>query len=384
MAETLLSVWQKALAEVGTRSTIKQADVAAVQGGATQPAEAFYCFSFYAEIITTALRAAHWNFAKTSQRLSLWKALPGTPENQSQPSQSGWSTNYPAPPWTYSYVYPIDCMQVRSIIGQPQQVPIVPPIFSGVNQTGLPTSRLPAGRFEIASDKTDAAGNLINGSYTCTVATLLAAGSGYKVGDLLQLPTALTVSGYAAPITIPATIQVYAVNGSGGITGSTLLLSAIVPFVSIAAGTGYFLAPGPTNPVTVTGGSGSGATFNLTLVPYGGLQKVILTNLEFPIIEYTLAVGAESYWDPDFSSVVIAALAGKLAIPLTGDKALARDKIQLANSLIIEARVRDANEGLTIDDHVPDWLRVRGVGGGLGYEMYFYPFGPLFPVSPLV
>ncbi len=50
----------------------------------------------------------------------------------------------------------------------------------------------------------------------------------------------------------------------------------------------------------------------------------------------------------------------------------------------MNARAIDGNEGLTIIDHVPDWIRTRGAGGGLGYEMFFYPFGPLFPVAPLV
>lgn len=383
MIETTLLVWQKALAEIGTRSTITSSDITNVQGGSTTPAEAWYCNTFYNDVITQAIRAAHWNFCKMTRQLVLWKALPGTPENQTQPQQSGWQqTLYPAPPWTYSYVYPSDCIQVRSILGQPQQIPLTPPIFSGTFQLAPPpiSSKLPSGRFEVATDSFDAAGNFVNGAFTATAAALSGAGTGYTVGDLLNIPDSLTPSGYSS-IIVPAQIQVTGITG-GGATGpintAVLLISSDFP------GAGYFRSPLAANPVAVTGGTGTGATFNITYGSYGNVQKVILTNLEQALIEFSVLQSSESEWDPDFIQVIVSALAGKLAIPLTGDKALARDKLNLANNMILEARVRDANEGLTINDHIPDWLRTRGVGGGLGYEMYFYPFGPLFPISPLV
>jgi hypothetical protein len=46
----------------------------------------------------------------------------------------------------------------------------------------------------------------------------------------------------------------------------------------------------------------------------------------------------------------------------------------------LQARANEGNEGLTILDHVPDWLRVRGVGGYSEYNFY-YPYGPLFSVG---
>jgi hypothetical protein len=36
-------------------------------------------------------------------------------------------------------------------------------------------------------------------------------------------------------------------------------------------------------------------------------------------------------------------------------------KVSAANNAVMEARKADGNEGLTINDVTPDWIRVRGV-----------------------
>ena len=269
---TQLSVCQRALADIGTRSTVTS--VTPPDGSQ----EAFYCSLYYANVRDHILRAANWNFCTRTNNLTMWKALPGTPENPNPATQSGWSVLYPAPPWVYSYEWPADCLRARSLIGQPQQVPIAPPIFSGSAGTNPPISqRLPMARFEVASDLFDQEGN---------------------------------------PLTPP--------------------------------------------------------------------QQVILTQQEFALLNYTFAAPPESIWDAMFEDTMVSALAARLAQSLTGDKALARDKITIANANIQNARGIDGNEGLTINDHIPDWIRIRGVGGALGYEMFFYPLGPLFPIAPLV
>lgn len=86
------------------------------------------------------------------------------------------------------------------------------------------------------------------------IVSLVASGSGYVAGDIL------TVSG--GTFTAPAQIQVSAVNSSGNITGLNLYV-----------GGDYTVAP--TNPASVTGGYGSGATFNLNF----GLGTATLTNI---------------------------------------------------------------------------------------------------------
>lgn len=85
-------------------------------------------------------------------------------------------------------------------------------------------------------------------NYEATAVTVAAAGSGYVAGNVL------TVSGGIGTIDVELTVTT--VNGSGGITAA-----------SISNAGNYTTVP--SNPVSVTGGAGSSATFNLTFVqPY--------------------------------------------------------------------------------------------------------------------
>jgi hypothetical protein len=53
---------------------------------------------------------------------------------------------------------------------------------------------------------------------------------------------------------------------------------------------------------------------------------------------------------------------------LSGDKGTANQLIQITNTMISEARKSDGNEGLTVNDVTPDFLRVRGTWGGPNWE----------------
>jgi hypothetical protein len=46
---------------------------------------------------------------------------------------------------------------------------------------------------------------------------------------------------------------------------------------------------------------------------------------------------------------------------INGDKALANENLKKSNAQIINARNTDANEGLTVNDVTPDWIRARGL-----------------------
>jgi hypothetical protein len=358
---------QRALADIGTRSSI----TSVFPGDGSN--ESALCGLYYDGLMLHLLRAANWNFATRSNLLTLWKALPGTPENQSAATVSGWSPAYPAPPWTYSYVYPADCVRMRKMIGQPQQVPIAPPIFSGSTGTNPPISqRLPMARFEIASDMNDANGVAILGLGTTVAPSIISGGSGYVLGEAVTLAggTLSLGSSYAPQPAQPGVVGVTGI-GTGGV------VTAVQPVILGA----YTVPPNPANQA-----SSSGAGTGLVLAPAWSpvAQQVVLTQQEFALAEYTFWNNPESIMDDLFAEAFISAMAGRLAQSLTGDKALARDKYTIANSLIVNARVADGNEGLTINDHIPDWIRTRGVGGGLGYETFLYPLGPLFPVAPLI
>jgi hypothetical protein len=107
----------------------------------------------------------------------------------------------------------------------------------------------------------------------------------------------------------------------------------------------------------------------------------VLVNLDQALICYLRDIAVEDLWDPMFAEAMVCALAGKLANPLTGDKALAKLMMQQANAKIMDARAADANESVTVIDHTPDWIAAghgaQWPGGAAGYAL---PYGPLFGV----
>lgn len=95
-------------------------------------------------------------------------------------------------------------------------------------------------------DLANAVRNIATGNHTDSVA-VSAAGTGYVVGDIL------TVSGGTS--TWPTTLRVATLSGSG------------VATATVVNGGAYTV--NPTNPASTTGGTGSGATFNLTMSASG-------------------------------------------------------------------------------------------------------------------
>ena len=108
--------------------------------------------------------------------------------------------------------------------------------------TALPNDGRGAGLFPAVFSKPLLSGVAPQEAQAVSVA-INAAGTGYTAGDTLD------VVGGLGQITTELTVST--VNGSGGITGVTI------------SNAGQY-AEIPTNPVSVTGGSGSAATFNLT------------------------------------------------------------------------------------------------------------------------
>jgi hypothetical protein len=74
------------------------------------------------------------------------------------------------------------------------------------------------------------------------------------------------------------------------------------------------------------------------------------------------------------------ALAMRLVIALTGDKGLAQLKMQDANDSIVRARQMDGNEGLTVNDVTPDWIRTRGIS----YQAWEFSPNIMFDWGPLL
>ena len=115
--------------------------------------------------------------------------------------------------------------------------------------------------------------------------------------------------------------------------------------------------------------------------PDGDIVAAILTNTPKALVVYTARVENPQFFDTLFRVALINALASEIAFALTGDRAISMSLAEKTNGVILAARVASANEGLTAAEHVPDWLRVRGVAQpGSTFDNYSEPFAPLFGV----
>jgi hypothetical protein len=66
-------------------------------------------------------------------------------------------------------------------------------------------------------------------------------------------------------------------------------------------------------------------------------------------------------------------LAAYLVPSLSGDKKLQANLFAAARDKIMEVAAGDGNEGLPVQDSMPDWMTIRGVGNIAGDSLG--PFG---------
>jgi hypothetical protein len=336
----------RALQVIGTRTTVSDAELVA-----NSTNEAIQANLVYDNVRKRLLRMAPWNCALKTLNLVYISSVPGTPENTS-PATTLWQPGQPSPPWAYEYQYPVDCLLSCWIIPATQTgyaggVPITTAVTGGAPSfwNGPPV------KYKVQTDT----------FVPVTAAAVAVGGTGYAVGDLITLEAGLSTN---APIGAPVVLRVLTLTGSAVATVEvvTQILDSATPF-----GGSYFAAQ--TNPVAQgsTTGSGSGATFNLTQV--GTItQRVILTNQEFATLVYIHDVTDPNLFDDLFQDAFTKILGGMLALALTGDKKLAELSIKLANMAIEEARRQDGNEGLTVNDITPDWIRIRGINTPSAYS----------------
>lgn len=355
---TLTDIVNIALQYLGTRTTITD-----VQLATNSKNEAIQANLILTKLRDQTLRMAPWNCALNTANLTYITSVPGTPENTS-PATSLWAKGQPPPPWGYEYQYPVDCLRPCWII---------PAQLTGV-ASGVPITTAVTGW----SPSTSLGGPIVykvqvDQFVPVTAAAVVAGGTRYAIGDIITLASGLSTN---PPIGAPA--QLLVLTAPGGVVGTV----SVVPQVfdsNPAAGGSYFAQQ--TNPVAQgsTTGSGSGATFNLT---YGAKsdQRVFLTNQEFATLAYVKRVLDPNTMDELFVDAWSAILGARLCMSLTGDKALANVARQAANAAVAEARKADGNEGLTINDVTPDWIRIRGItsyDNVMGYSSGF-DWGPFW------
>ena len=110
--------------------------------------------------------------------------------------------------------------------------------------------------------------------------------------------------------------------------------------------------------------------------------RVILSNQIGASLVYTGIMQYPDAWDPLFEQAMVAVLSARLAMPLIPDKKLARvvraDNIQIAREALNAARIRDGNEGWTVQNHTPDWIRARTEGSNWwGPGVLCYPYSSM-------
>lgn len=336
---SVVDIYNRVLQTIGTRTTVTAAEIAAESTN-----EAIQLNLIYANVRDDLSRMAPWNCCFNYANLTLITAAPGTPENTSAPTTL-WAKGQPAPPWAYEYQYPVDCLRACFIIPTQQTgysggVPITTAVTGGAPAfwQGPPV------RFKVAVDQ----------FYPVTAATVVSGGTGYAVGDRITLPGAAQGS---APIGAPVVLQVATLSGSA--VATVTVVNQIAGSATPQGGS-YFARQTGTIAQDTTTGSGTGATFTLTFGSQGD-QRVILTNEEFATLGYCKQVTDPNVFDTLFQSALIQILGATVTMALTGDKTLANMLVGLANHDIAEARKQDGNEGLTVNDVTPDWMRVRGI-----------------------
>lgn len=342
-----------ALQSFGSRTTITAAQLLA--GSNNEAKQANLTFTNTRDSL---LRLAPWDCAMATVNLTYITSTPGTPENTS-PATQLWQYGQPRPPWAYEYQYPVGCLRACWIIPSTQNGFTGVPITTAVTG-GAPTTWLGGPiKFKVATDR----------FLMVTTATVITPGTGYSVGDVITpavvnatIDTTNKAGTFLAgsPQGAPAQFFAETVNGTGGV----LTVSTINQIIDGSPGRGgsYFFGYQAT-PAFSTDGAGTGVVLGFDLAGsqlYA--QRVILTNQEFATLVYCSRVIDPNVWDPMFQDAFVSALGGDLCLALTGDKALAKMCYARTNALIEAARTADGNEGLTINDTTPDWIRGRGIG----------------------
>lgn len=358
---TNVDIINRALQEIGTRTTVTQSELDNETSN-----EAIQANIAYDNVRKRLLRMAPWTGGLKTGNLVYITSAPGTPENQSNPTNR-WERGQPTPPWIYEYQYPVDCLD---------SCWIVPAFTAGFVDGAIPISPVTT-NIMIPS----AAGQPVKYAVQTdifrpvTAATVVGGGSGYAVGDEITLESGDSTE---APMGAPCKLRVAAV--SGGVITSVTVISQVLGS-NPGEGGSYFDVQ--TNPVAQgeTTGAGTGATFNLTQGSPSP-QRVILTNQQQATLVYVQDVTNMNVLDDMFQDTFAKILGSQMVVSLTGDKKLANGLIEKANYAIQQTRNSDAQEGLVINDVTPDWIRIRGIDFGNQFNGPFtgFDWGGFWPM----
>lgn len=94
--------------------------------------------------------------------------------------------------------------------------------------------------------------------------------------------------------------------------------------------------------------------------------QVILTNQTQAQLVYTVNQPNPQIWDSLFQAAMVASLAAFLVSALSLNLSLMKIQAGIAENMIMQARIRDGDEGTTSQDHIPDWIQARNSGSIIG------------------
>ena len=106
--------------------------------------------------------------------------------------------------------------------------------------------------------------------------------------------------------------------------------------------------------------------------PNGNAIECVFTNQVQATGVWTRDLTDPNVFDAMFVEALEHLLASHLAVGLSGDKTLAKQLFEMATTKALEATSINGNEGLTIQDMLPDWIRVRGFASD--YCTPYYPW----------
>lgn len=344
--DTDAAIINRGLQSIGTRTTVTAAEM----NGLTSN-EAIQMNLIYQSYRDQLLRMAQWDCATKYDNLIWLTSMPGTPENTSTATNT-WQPGQPPPPFAYEYFYPADCLRACFIIPAQQTgfsdgIPITTAITGGAPAfwQGQPM------RFKIVTDEFRAASGL----------TIVAGGSGYQVNDTVVFGTDtlnMDFNSTAVPAGI-VNVSVTSVDGSGAITGASLTAFG---GTQVSQNALLYKVPSYTLVQVQTSGLGTGATATVSGVGQTKFSaRTLVTNQEFATLAYIKQVTDPTVFDPQFVEAFAYALGSGVCMALIGDKTLANRCVEVVNQKIEEARKTDGNEGLTMNDVTPDFIRIRGV-----------------------
>lgn len=105
----------------------------------------------------------------------------------------------------------------------------------------------------------------------------------------------------------------------------------------------------------------------------GNQIRVILTNQPQALLVYTARTDDPNMWGAAYVMALSLVLGAYLVPSLSGDKKLQANLFAAARDKIMDVAAGDGNEGLPVQDSMPDWMTVRGVGNMVGDTLG--PFG---------